>query len=907
MRLGRIRGLACLALATASVLSQAQYSRIVKKEPQALDLANGTIAVYLNPQAGQVPLPPNYVSTGAPLGVRGALPGEWYVQVDGKSSEQMVADFAAMPSVKYAAPVFRSSRNRPMVMGQQVFVKLQPGTTMQQGIQMLGSLGYGSVKASPYPGIVQIDSSSKNGFEVLRRTNTLALRPDVKFATANMTMAGSKQFVPNDPFYNAQWGLNNVGQIGGNPLLYRDIRAQVAWDVTLGSSAVKILMLDDGLDLDHQDINRGECKDFTTDEGNGGHVTNADFHGTLVAGCMTALTNNNFGIAGIAGGCKTISARVHLHAPALPNGFHSDPSLGFITSESWVANALLWGLTQGARVSNNSNFYDFDSELITDLLLVTRQSGIYHVASCGNEGSTTIPFPASDESVRAITGIDDQGNQLGTTGAGVAFCMPAFRIISTDRTGIAGLENGDFTINEFVNPALNNGTSYASAYTAGVVALMLSVNPNLTPPMIDDILQGTATDMIEPPTEQDRLFGYDEKWGWGLINAGQAVVNAGFAGIVLEASAVRGGTDVDGQVILLYPTATLVDVRLSSSNPTVAAVPTGAQIAAGGTIANFQVETTGVNVPTTVVITATVNDVDRVTSLTVRPPTMASIVITPGTFTGGNTASALIKTSGVAGPDGCIVTLKSNGAAVKVPDSVTIAYNRNSVTTEIITYKTSLTIVRTVTATTPDGLSKSTSITLNPVTTEVSSLTLNPNNIEGGSASTGTITLTNPAPVGGINVTISDTSSIITPPPYVAFAAGETSKSFTITTKEVASSTSGVITARYDASKKTATLLIKPTQKIVSITAMPSSVTGGFNAKIRILLYSPSPANGMTISLKDFSSAANTPSSVFVPAGVKFVDVTIPTVPVTVNTSVRVRATLPNLRFMDVVFTVTKL
>jgi len=900
-----------LALATAAVTSQAQYARIVKKEAQPLDLAHGTIAVYLNPQATHVPIPPSYVSTEGEIAKRGPAPGMWYVQLTGRSTEQMVADFAAMPSVKYAAPVFRSKSNRPMVMGQRIFLRMQQGIAVEQGLSYIQSLGYGSAKKSAYPGIIQIDSYSKNGFDVLRNANNIALRPDVKYATANMTMMGSKAFVPNDPLYPAQWGFKNTGQIAGggsNPLLWQDMRIEPAWDVTRGSENVRILMLDDGLDLNHEDINRGEVKDFTPDVGSGSHFYNFEFHGTLVAGCMTGLINNGIGIAGVAGGSKTISARVHgfdLFEP--PNGFRSDPGIGFYTQEEWIANGMLWGLTQGARVTNNSNWYDFDSELISDIYLLMRQSGVYHFAAAGNEGTTTLPFPSSDESVRAITGIDDQGLQQGTTGAGIDFCMPSFRIVTTDRMGNAGLQGGNYTINEFISPSINIGTSYASAYAAGVVALMLSVNPNLTPPLIDEILQSTAVDMIEPPTETDRLIGLDDKWGYGLINAGQAVANAGFQGVVLSNSSVRGGTNVQGRVILLYPAAVAVEARLSSSRPIEAEVPDAVTFAAGQTQANFLVRTIGVNVPTTAVITATVNDVDRVSSFTIMPPTIASIVVTPSESTGGNTLNALVKTSGLAGPLGCEVALSSNGAAVKVPPTVTIPTNRNSVNVEVITYKTSLRIVRTITARTDDGRTASQSVTLNPVTTEVASLTLSPNNIEGGETSTGTITLTNPAPVGGINVTLQDTSSIVTPPPFVSFAAGETTKSFTITTKEIASNSNCTITARYDASKKTATLLIKPTQKIVTMTALPSSVTGGFNAKIRIVLYSAAPANGLKIDLKDFSSAANTPTSVTVPAGMKWIDVIIPTVPVTANASVRVRATLPNLKFKDVVFTVTKL
>lgn len=899
--------MACLALATVGVSANAQYFRVVQKQAKPLDIAQGTVTVFTDPQANQLPIPQGINANS--LQIKKGMGGQWFV-VGPQSSEQLVSAFAGQSGITYAAPVFRNAKNHAVYFSQKIYMKMQPGIEPGQGLNTVKALGYTNSGLAHYPGVIQVKPSSKNGFDVLNAANQLAFRNDVKYATANMSFAGTKALVPNDPLYPLQWGFKNTGQIatgGTNPALWRDMNVQPAWDITMGDANIGILMLDDGLDLDHQDINRGLANDFTGEGIDGRHMSDIEFHGTLVAGCMTALTNNNLGVAGIAGNCKTWSARVHVMDPFDFNGFASNPGITFRTQEEWVANALLWGLTNGCRVSNNSNSYDEESDLITDMYLLTRQTGMVHFAAAGDDGSTSVTYPASDDSVRSVTGIDDQGNQLGTTGDGIDYCMPAIKIISTDRIGNLGVDGSDYSLSEFISNFDVIGTSYASGYAAGVAALMLSVNPNLTPDLIDEIMQGTAVDMIEPPTETDRLFGYDDKWGWGLINAGQAVANAGYQGVTLSANSVRGGTTVQGRVLLLYPTAVGIDARLESSNPALASVPASTTIPAGSSIGGFNVRTTGVGVPTTVVITGVVNNVDRTASLTIMPPTMASITVTPGTSTGGTTLSALIKTSGIAGPDGCVISLSSNGAAVKPPATATILEGDNRVTVPIQTFKTSLTITRTITATTPDGLSKTASVTLLPVSTEISTFTVSPNGVEGGSATTGSITLTNPTPVGGINVNVSDTSSVITTPPFVAFAQGDTSKTFSITTKEVATSTNGTITAKYDISTKTATLTVKPTLKISSMAVTPVSVTGGFNTKLRIILYAPAPANGVTINLVDYSSAANTPATAFVPAGVKFVDVTIPTNRVTVNTSVRVRATLSNGRFMETVFTVTKL
>ena len=83
----------------------------------------------------------------------------------------------------------------------------------------------------------------------------------------------------------------------------------------------------------------------------------------------------------------------------------------------------------------------------------------------------------------------------------------------------------------YIDPGNNNvaydypgsGTSWAAPQVAGVVALMLRVNPNLTPKQCKKIIEQTATDLFIDDGEELLYLGYDRFTGYGLLNAEAAV------------------------------------------------------------------------------------------------------------------------------------------------------------------------------------------------------------------------------------------------------------------------------------------------------------------------------------------------------------------------------------------------
>ncbi|HEY5176475.1 MAG TPA: PQQ-binding-like beta-propeller repeat protein [Terriglobales bacterium] len=150
----------------------------------------------------------------------------------------------------------------------------------------------------------------------------------------------------------------------------------------------------------------------------------------------------------------------------------------------------------------------------------------------------------------------------------------------------------------------------------------------------------------------------------------------------------------------------------------------------------------------------------------------------------------------------------------------------------------------------------------------LSSLTLNPTTVVGGAPSTGTVTLSGPAPSGGAVVSLtSDNPSVARVPATVTVSAGQTTASFTATTTAVSTATRVTITASYGTGRVSATLTVNP-PSLVSLTLVPTTVRGGTPSTGTVVLNGPAPAGGVVVRLSSSNPIlVNVPSSVTVAAG----------------------------------------
>jgi len=420
------------------------------------------------------------------------------------------------PSIAFASPVF----NDPAIEGGFVVITPEINARVREvhaanaGATIAAACKGMTIVHEQIPGLVgsvQLRSINRNGFVVLKEANTLAL--DARFAWAEPDKVATLQlhYTSNDPFRNdgGMWGWENSG--AGAAMTDFDTDAYAAFDLTHGSSAIKILVMDTGTQQSHPDINQFSGQDFTTGAvngtGTGDPLGSCDDHGTCVAGIITGRIDNSIGAMGVAPKCRVVAARI---ASQQTNPCRS---LFAAFSTSWVANALNWGDGQGCRITNSS-FGCGASDTLTDAYQNTDGHGINHFASTGNGGSDNIGdpvigYPANISGIVSVGAVESNGTltSFSNWGSSMNYVTPGSGVFTPDQTGSAGYVSGDY--------AYFGGTSAASPFAAGICALIWSAYPFKTDLEIIAIMNANCRDM--------GAAGYDTVYGYGFPNVNDAL------------------------------------------------------------------------------------------------------------------------------------------------------------------------------------------------------------------------------------------------------------------------------------------------------------------------------------------------------------------------------------------------
>ncbi|MFJ1610032.1 S8 family serine peptidase [Streptomyces sp. NPDC088253] len=309
-------------------------------------------------------------------------------------------------------------------------------------------------------------------------------------------------FYAPQPGYAGQWNMVKI-HAGGH--------GQSAWDLTFGSHATTIAVIDSGCDLAHSDLR------FVTGAGgpNFDGSTNPDTvnfvfgHGTMVAGVAAATTHNLKGVAGVAGDC-----------PVMPI------ALGMATDVE-VAGAVNYAVAHGARVINMSFVLGGVSTVLTDQALTRAHDGnVILCAAAGNNGGS-VGYPARHIHVIACGASDQTDNQVLTatwasnSGPELSVMAPGIGVPTTAVRGNGDLS--DLGRRDWASGFW--GTSAATPHVTGLAALLLSMDPTLTSDQVRDIIEGTADRVGAVSYSTKRANG---PWvafdGHGRINALDAVL-----------------------------------------------------------------------------------------------------------------------------------------------------------------------------------------------------------------------------------------------------------------------------------------------------------------------------------------------------------------------------------------------
>ncbi|MCC7374836.1 MAG: tandem-95 repeat protein [Verrucomicrobiales bacterium] len=409
----------------------------------------------------------------------------------------------------------------PWAVANEVLVRLKPGAT-PQGLAALAKLGgdwhwvvprrnralAGQNVASVFDrtGILRLPPGS----DLRRSIEAIQAQPQVEYAEPNLrlTLAGPAEGAPfeppNDFEFARQWSLHNTGQTGG--IDGSDIGALEAWAVTTGSDQVVVAIVDTGVDYFHPDlehniwVNPREIAGNGVDDDGNGYVDDLhgyDFvsddsdpmddnvHGTHVAGILGASGNDENGIAGVAWQVRMMALKAF-------------DETGSGTLDDTIS-AIAYAVASGAKVINASWGTTTRSRALDEAVAEAVARGVVFVAAAGNNGTEAAFYPAAVSAAIAVGATDakDHSSTFSNYGSFVDVVAPGDAIEST-------LPNASW--------GLLSGTSMAAPHVSGLVALLLSRQPNLSPQEVATLLRSTADDV-----DTGRFSGA------GRINAGRAV------------------------------------------------------------------------------------------------------------------------------------------------------------------------------------------------------------------------------------------------------------------------------------------------------------------------------------------------------------------------------------------------
>lgn len=497
--------------------------------------------------------------------------GVWVVANEGpaRRNEEAIRSLRAGGHAAYAAPLF-SSNGETVAIIPEIVVRMKPGIEMEEVERLSKAAGCTIIKRMEFTQQEYLlEVLGPDADSVFAAVEQLGQAPEVEWACPNTAMrpklptpvlpadrgalpatspaAGTVRIAsageeaertgvfPNDEYFPMQWHLYNTGQSGGTP--GADIRAPEAWEITTGDPNIVVAVLDSGVDTSHPDLVRNLTVGYDFVDGDDkpyplpGHWFNS--HGTASAGLAAAEGDNRIGVCGVTWNCAIMPIRIF----SVP----SDGLEKFTTQES-IATAFRWAAAHGADILSNSWYWGSAPTpvFLSGIVDITTSGGIGRqgrgcvVLFCAGNEAGGLPYPVKYPEVVAVGATDHHDHQSwysnfgseldvvvpGGGGAHVSEREEFLRLSNdmlwtTDLTGPQGMSvfNNHTGILDYTEKM--GCTSGACPIAAGVAALILSIEPNLTSRDVQDFMTRSAKDLGDP--------GKDDYYGWGRVDARAAL------------------------------------------------------------------------------------------------------------------------------------------------------------------------------------------------------------------------------------------------------------------------------------------------------------------------------------------------------------------------------------------------
>lgn len=294
--------------------------------------------------------------------------------------------------------------------------------------------------------------------------------------------------------------LDEVPDLGGVNLGNDLVNAPDAWAQGIFGQDITVAVIDSGIDIFHPDLddniwtNPGEIAGDGLDNDGNGYVDDLvgwDFgnnsndvmdhhgHGTHVAGTIAA-EDNDIGITGVAPDAQIMPIKIG----------DVDITNRFINPGN-LAQAIRYAVDNGADVINMSLGWTPSYELL-DAFAYAASQDVITVTASGNQGLASPSFPGAFSTVFGLTVGAVNSNQSIATFSNRAGYDRRIGYVAAPGVGIYSTRPTALDADGY---GFSNGTSMAAPYVAGVVALMLSANPDLTHDDVRDMVTQSATDL----------------------------------------------------------------------------------------------------------------------------------------------------------------------------------------------------------------------------------------------------------------------------------------------------------------------------------------------------------------------------------------------------------------------------
>jgi thermitase len=496
-----------------------KYEYKVQGKKVALEVDPSVVAVrFKEPAPYSMRAMASEAAEVGPFAKRVEVPGEKFTIVpvaavpkpQGQKHPAAMRALDAQPSVSRVAPVFKVGSNQVLATDR-LIIGVKEGGKLAASVLQKNKLT--KLSESQWNLVVQLPEDA-DPFELCKK---LEGEPGVEYVEPDFVTIG--RHVPNR-------APEVPARAAGDPMVGQQYAMAItqttdAWTLQSGNPAIKIAILDEGVDTGHVDLKAAIVGSFDGEKQDSFQEPNPwDGHGTACAGLAAAVPDNTIGIRGAGGGCSLLAVRIA--RSEVPGG-------SWKTSNAIISRSIDWSWQNGADVLSNSWGGGAPSNDIIAAFGRARTKGRNNkgcvvVIAAGNSAGP-VTFPGTIGNVLTVSATNEFDEFKTTTsrdgenwwgscfGPAISVGAPGVHNLTTDITGSGGYnKNGDFF-------PIFNGTSSATPIVAGICGLVLSANPDLTEAGVRNIITNAADKVGGQPY----VKGRNDFLGFGRVNAQKAV------------------------------------------------------------------------------------------------------------------------------------------------------------------------------------------------------------------------------------------------------------------------------------------------------------------------------------------------------------------------------------------------